>query len=160
MIDVRPPRVYRDTSVIGGVFDPEFCTPSLEFIQQAEQGRFKLVLSSVTADEVSPAPVQVQELFRHLLSFSEIAEPNAAAEALRSSYILHGIVSAKWEADALHVATATVTRCDLIVSWNFSHIVHFDKIRMYNAVNALFGYNLIAIHTPQEVIGYEPDQGV
>ena len=33
-----------------------------------------------------------------------------------------GIVSRKWEADALHVAVATVQRCRVIVSWNFQHL--------------------------------------
>ena len=30
--------------------------------------------------------------------------------------------------DAMHVALATVAKAD-VVSWNFKHIVHFDKIR-------------------------------
>jgi hypothetical protein len=54
--------------------------------------------------------------------------------------------------DALHVALATVTRCDKIVSWNFRHIVHSDKIRYYHAVNLMQGYDLIEIFSPKEVI--------
>jgi hypothetical protein len=53
------------------------------------------------------------------------------------------------------VAVATVSKCDLIVSWNFKHIVHFDKITKYNAVNALHGYGKIGIFSPLEVIDYE-----
>ena len=44
---------------------------------------------------------------------------------------------------------------DLIVSWNFKHIVHFDKIRQYNAISALNGYREIDIRSPAEVIDYE-----
>jgi len=54
--------------------------------------------------------------------------------------------------DALHVALATVARADLIVSWNFKHIVHFDKIRGFNAVNLREGYIPIEIHSPLEVV--------
>ena len=43
----------------------------------------------------------------------------------------------------------------MIVSWNFKHIVHFDKIKGYNAVNMLKGYQLIDIRSPSEVIDYE-----
>ncbi len=57
--------------------------------------------------------------------------------------------------DALHVAIATVSSCSLIVSWNFKHIVHFDKIKLYNAVNILKGFSEIAIFSPLEVISYE-----
>jgi hypothetical protein len=50
-----------------------------------------------------------------------------------------------------------VTGCSLIVSWNFRHIVHFEKIPLYNAVNTLKGYSSIAIYSPQEVIKYEDE---
>lgn len=38
-----------------------------------------------------------------------------------------------------------------MVSWNFRHIVRFDKIRQFNAVNLEAGYKAIAIHSPREV---------
>lgn len=61
----------------------------------------------------------------------------------------------KSEDDALHVALATTSGCAMIVSWNFKHIVHYDKIRLYNAVNILRGYDEINIFSPWEVIDYE-----
>ena len=70
-----------------------------------------------------------------------------------------GVVSENYLADALHVALATVTGCDLIVSWNFKHIVNYRKIQQYNAVNALHGYGSIAIYSPLEVVDNE-DQDV
>ncbi len=50
---------------------------------------------------------------------------------------------------------ATVAGCRLIISWNFKHIVHFQKIPLYRAVNALKGYAEINIYSPPEVINYE-----
>jgi len=47
---------------------------------------------------------------------------------------------------------ATVSGCDLIVSWNFKHIVHFQKIPFFNAVNTLNGYHSLMIYSPLEVI--------
>ncbi len=49
------------------------------------------------------------------------------------------------------------SNCHAIVSWNFRHIVHFQKIPLYNAINLANGYGSIAIHTPQEVILYEEE---
>lgn len=40
----------------------------------------------------------------------------------------------------------------MIVSWNFKHIVHFDKISGYHGVNLLEGYKAIPIYSPLEVI--------
>ena len=51
----------------------------------------------------------------------------------------------------LHIALATVADADIVVSWNFRHIVRFDKIRQFNAVNLEAGFKVIAIHSPREV---------
>ena len=88
---------------------------------------------------------------------AEIIEVDEAMLRLMRGYLDAGIVTEKWRDDALHVAQATVTGCDLIVSWNFKHIVHFQKIPFYNAVNTLHGYKAIAIHSPLEVISDEEE---
>jgi hypothetical protein len=43
----------------------------------------------------------------------------------------------------------------MIVSWNFKHIVHFEKISKYNAVNTVKGYSHLDIFSPSEVIRYD-----
>ena len=70
-------------------------------------------------------------------------------------YIELGVVPERSLADALHVAMATVSECELIVSWNFKDIVHFEKIPKYNAVNVLNRYGQIDIHSPLEVISHD-----
>ncbi len=50
-----------------------------------------------------------------------------------------------------HVAAATVSRADAIVSWNFKHIVRIDKMRAYNQVNLQTGFGLLSIVSPREV---------
>jgi hypothetical protein len=84
--------------------------------------------------------------------FIDISE---SALELRNSYVNAKIVPLRYSNDALHVALATVSRCSLIVSWNFKHIVHFRKIPLYNAVNTLHGFSTISIFSPREVIQYE-----
>ena len=85
---------------------------------------------------------------------AEIIPVTEAALALQQSYVQAGVVTANSLDEALHVALATVSACHLIVSWNFKHIVHFDKIPKYNAVNTLEGYGAIGIFSPLEVIDY------
>ena len=53
--------------------------------------------------------------------------------------------------DALHVAVATVAGADLILSWNFKHIVNFSRIRGFNSVNVRMGYRAMTILSPKEV---------
>jgi len=49
-------RIYADTSVIGGYFDPEFETGSRRLLDGVKQGRCLLLLSQVVLDELQPAP--------------------------------------------------------------------------------------------------------
>ena len=53
--------------------------------------------------------------------------------------------------DAQHIAIATVAAVDVLVSWNFKHIVNLQRIRGYNAVNISEGYPPVEIRTPQEL---------
>ena len=148
-------RVYADTSVFGGAFDEEFQTASRAFFDQVRSGRFKLITSALVQEEVEPAPSQVRELFNELLDIVDVVEISEAALNLKDMYVETGIVTPQWNDDALHVAIATVASCSLIVRWNFKHIVHFEKIPLYNAVNTLKGYGNIGIFSPLEVIQYE-----
>ena len=58
----------------------------------------------------------------------------------------------------LHIALATVADVDVVVSWNFRHVVRFEKIRrIFNAVNLELGYKPIQIYSPREVTSYDTD---
>lgn len=154
---MRNDRVYVDTSVFGGVFDREFEQVSRSFFEEIRQGRYRIVISAIVSKELEPAPQNVWQFYNGILPFAESVEILPAALHLRQAYLNAGIVSAKYADDALHVAVATVWDCAMIVSWNFKHIVHYDKIRLYNGVNAVQGYEEINIFSPLEVIRYEED---
>lgn len=115
------------------------------------------MISAVVQEEIRSAPIKVRTLFNEMLNIGEIAEINQGVLALRESYLASNILTKKSSNDALHVSLATVSECRVIVSWNFKHIVHFEKIPMYNAVNVLNGYKAISINTPSEVIKYEKE---
>ena len=148
----EPIRVYADTSVFGGAFDVEFEAASLKFFQRVRDGGFTLVVSAVVSDELVDAPPEVRGLFDEMLGFAEVVGTSEAASELARAYLDAGILTEKSVTDALHVANATVNGCSVIVSWNFSHIVHFQKIPLYNAVNTIEGYHHIGIHSPHEVV--------
>ena len=77
--------------------------------------------------------------------------------ALADAYQEHGILTPKFYADGLHIALATSAEVDLLVSWNFRHIVRYDKIRLFTAVNLERGYKPLAIYSPREVASDEED---
>jgi len=151
----QPIRVYVDTCVFGGTLDKEFALATARFFEMVRDGRYHLVISSLVVSEISVAPQQVLDLFNNLQEYLTVVDPDEATLKLQRGYLNAGIVSPKWSGDALHVALATTSGCDLIVSWNFQHLVNYRRIKKYGMVNTAHGYPPIAIHTPEEVLDDE-----
>jgi hypothetical protein len=146
-------RVYIDTSVIGGCFDEEFKEWSNRLFIDISKGQVIAVISDITYREIELAPKNVQDkLFSLPLDSIENILTYSEAEQLAENYIKAGAVSEKFYEDAIHIANATIHKADILVSWNFKHIVNIDRIRKYNAVNLMFGYSSIEIRTPREIL--------
>ena len=121
--------------------------------QQARLGRFTLVLSDLTLKELALAPQRVRQLTATIPEpYLELVTLTEEAEVLAARYITEGVLTAKFEADAQHIALATILKVDSLVSWNFKHMVNFFRIRQYNSINLKFGYQTIDIRTPKEVV--------
>ncbi|MFC1717397.1 PIN domain protein [Candidatus Poribacteria bacterium] len=150
-------RVYVDTSVIGGCADEEFSIWSVQLFEEFRQGLRIAVISDLTREELERAPEAVKEILQSLPdSGVEIVSLAEEAEALALRYINDGVVNAGHIADAQHIAIASVERVDVLVSWNFRHIVNLDRIHAFNSVNLRLGYPILEIRSPREVV-YEEE---
>jgi len=149
-------RIYTDTSVLGGCEDDEFAEHSVRLMEGFVRGERVLVLSSLTVQELAAAPAEVR---RRLASVPgahiETLQLDAEAKDLAEAYIAAGVLRGTMRADAQHIAIATVARVDVLVSWNFKHIVNLQRIHGYNSVNLRHGYPMIEIRTPREVLSDE-----
>ena len=148
--------IYVDSSVIGGCEDPGFAEASLALWHRFVEGAHTLVLSAHTLRELVEAPAAVrtrvdQVPIEHVLILPDSEEAFSLADA----YIQRGVVGPGSRSDALHVALATVGRVDVLVSWNFRHIVNLARVRLFHSVNLERGYGLIEIRSPREVLDYE-----
>jgi hypothetical protein len=74
---------------------------------------------------------------------------------LAETYVKEKVVGETSMDDCLHIATATLNKVDLLVSWNFKHIVNVYRIRGYNSINLKMGHQNLNIHSPKEIVGYE-----
>lgn len=145
-------RVYVDTSVFGGTQDEEFAEPSRRFLERVGSGKFLLLVSAEVVRELQDAPGNVQDALADIPEDClEEAPVNPEVKALAAAYVAAGILEESSLSDAVHVAAGTVAGADLIVSWNFKHIVNYERIRKYNAVNVLNNYRPIEIRSPSEV---------
>lgn len=150
--------IYVDASVIGGCEDSEFAEVSLALWRLFIEGVYIQVLSEHTLRELRGAPESIRGRLLEIPEANQVILPDTSeAEALAEAYLAHGIVGPGGRSDALHVALATIGRVDVMVSWNFKHIVNLGRIRMFNAVNLEQGYGLIEIRTPREVLSGEKD---
>ena len=151
-------RIYVDTSVIGGCFDPEFEKWSNGLFIDFERGIFLPLTSFVVEKEISSAPQEVQDKFTKFLKFKpEIIQVNEEILEILTGYQKRAILKPKFANDLLHIAIASYANADVLVSWNFRHIVRFDKILLYNSVNIELGYRPIQIYSPREVTKNEKD---
>ncbi len=158
---MRSPRVYVDTSVFGGVNDPEFARPSKRFFERVTVGDFIVLVSLQTVAELRAAPEAVRRVLAVLdPARVETVDVDAEVESLADAYMAAGVVGPKWRGDALHVAAATVAGADLVLSWNFRHIVRFDRVRMFNGINGIRGYRPLDIRSPLEVEHDDADETV
>ena len=149
-------RVYVDTSVVGGRFDKEFAVLTAPFWNAVLNREITIIVSDLLERELEKSPQHVREFFASLPeSIKEHVAETEESDILADKYITEKVVGRTSLDDCKHIAIATITKADCLVSWNFKHIVNIARIRGYNGVNMLLGYPQLEIRTPCEVINDE-----
>jgi len=149
-------RFYFDTSVFGGVYDKEFEEESLQLFDRVKSGNVICVFSDLTETELLNAPAKVIAHFKNLPK-AHIERVIVTDEILilASKYVSEKVVGQTSFDDCVHIATATVCKVDILVSWNFKHMVNVYRIRGYNSINNRLNYQSLEIRSPKEIIEYE-----
>jgi predicted nucleic acid-binding protein len=149
-------RFYFDTSVFGGLFDKEFVEVSLQLFERVRLGQVICVFSDLTETELLNAPENVKENFKNLPKHNiERVIVTDEILILALKYIAEKVVGQTSIDDCVHIATATIYKVDILVSWNFKHIVNVYRIRGYNSVNLRSNYQSLEIRSPKEILEYE-----
>ena len=149
-------RIYIDTSVFGGFFEPEFELWTKVLFDRIAKNEFKVIVSRLTDIELENAPQKVKDLANSLSQENiEWLDITTEAVQLADKYIVEKVVGQTSHSDCIHIALATLNYADVLVSWNFKHIVNHLRIRGYNAVNFKFGHKILDIRSPREILEYE-----
>jgi predicted nucleic acid-binding protein len=149
-------RFYLDTSVFGGVFDWEFEEWTLQLFERIKLGKVMCLYSELIETELLDAPDRVKKFFIELPKENmEKVQVNDDILSLATKYIDEKVVGQTSLDDCIHIATATFYKADILVSWNFKHIVNVYRIRGYNSVNLRMNYQSLEIRSPKEIIDYE-----
>lgn len=152
---MKKQRIYLDTSVFGGYYDNEFQEFTKPLFERINGGEFKVLLSAVLQKELEPAPEKIVKLITDLKTeYTEFLDEDDEAVELATDYVAEKVVGQTSYADCLHIALATINRADLLVSWNFKHIVNIERIRGYNSINIKNGYKQLEIRSPRDLMNY------
>ncbi len=148
-------RIYLDTSVFGGYFDDEFHEFTKPLFDRINDGEFTIIFSTLLEEELELAPEKVRKLVRGIdNNDAEFVEETDDAVELATDYISEKIIGQTSYSDCLHIALATINQADLLVSWNFKHIVNIKRIRGYNSINIKNGYKQLEIRSPRDLMDY------
>ncbi len=149
-------RIYVDTSVFGGYFDAEFELWTKILFDRIIEGRYRVIYSELINIELTNAPERVKNLLFKLPNDAvEVVENSIEAADLADAYIQENVVGKTSLPDCNHIALATLNDADILVSWNFKHIVNVNRIRGYNSVNIKLGHKILEIRSPREILDYE-----
>lgn len=149
-------RFYFDTSVFGGIYDIEFEEETLQLFERVKLGKVICLYSDLTETELLKAPENVKKFFKNLpKEQTERLIINTEIIELASKYTEENVVGKTSFDDCLHIATATINKADILVSWNFKHIVNVYRIRGYNSINLRMNYTSLEIRSPKEILEYE-----
>lgn len=150
---MRKLKLYLDSSTISHLFADDVPGKMADTNQLWEDficGKYELFISPVVITEINNCPepkrsglyAKIEQIQFNLLTRTE------EISQLAQEYISHGVLSEKSMADCLHIAFAVVNNCDIIVSWNFKHLVNVKTINKVKIVNAINQYREISIVPP------------
>jgi len=146
-------RIYIDTSVMGGCFDDEFAGYSNRLFESFASRKRRVVISDIMLLELEGAPENVQEILHKIPEDSiDYVFLNKESISLANAYLKEGAIAQGSLMDARHIAIATVERVDVLVSWNFKDIVNLKCIHLINSINLKYGYPILEIRSPMEVV--------
>jgi predicted nucleic acid-binding protein len=155
-------KIYLDTSVLGYLDqhdDPSRMTDTRKLWEKIKSGEFLAVISDVTLLELEKCHEAKRKILLDYLKEISLtiveAEGDDRIVEIAGRFVNLGILRQKSFDDCRHIAAAITSGCDIIVSWNFRHIVNLKTIRGVKAITALEGYDDLLIYTPSILAGGE-----
>ncbi len=160
MIDNRKLKVYLDTSVVSYLQQedaPNRMAETLKLWKKFMTGCYDIFLSSMTTLEVNRCNASKLSFLNNKLreiNYTEIKIGNNELNLARE-IVSTGILTGKSFDDCQHIAAAVLSECDIIVSWNFKHLVNIKTIQGVRKITQLKGYKDIEIMNPTTLLEME-----
>ncbi len=144
--------IYLDTSVFSAYYDqrtPERMHLTMAFWKELE--KHEKLCSDLTLEELGQVSRDMAQKLIALTSEFRIIPINDQMKMLAQAYVREGVVPKKYFSDALHVAAAVLGGADILISWNFRHLVKRSTRLLINYINTKRGLRNIEILAPPEI---------
>jgi len=157
-LNFRKFKVYLDTSVISYLEQddaPEKMADTRAVWDTLKRGDYDIFVSQVVLKELNDCrDLRKKELFfKHLREINfNIVEITEDTIALAEKFIDFGILKQKSLDDCQHIAAAILNDCDIIISWNFKHIVNVKTIRGIKVITTMQGRRDLLIYPPTALL--------
>ena len=150
-------KLYIDTSVWNLVLESKRENSGItkDFFNLSLSHTYLLVISNLVISEISKAnDIRRKELSSLIEKHKPLlVYTTEEITLLANLYIKEKLIPERFRDDAIHIATATVNRCDFLVSWNFKHMVKASTIKGVHGINFKAGYGLLEIVSPNQILG-------
>jgi predicted nucleic acid-binding protein len=149
--------VYFDTTIPNYLFaddSPDRMEWTWRLWERCVAGEFEIFVSDVFYREINRCPqpkLGKMDVQLNLVEIQILKETDEV-RGLALAYISSGILREKDLDDCLHIAQAVVQGCDIILSWNFNHIVNDATRSQVKIINATSRYKEIGIVSPEEFL--------
>jgi len=160
VLELKKQKIYLDTSVVSHLQAPDTPEKMLDTIklwEDIKNSKYEVYISNVTIGEINDCNEPKRSFMLDKLKEIELTIVNAETEVddLSQEFIKLGILKEKNIDDCMHIATALLLKCDVIVSWNFKHIVNDKTIDGVKTISQTKGLAGIKIYCPSILIGEE-----
>ncbi len=114
--------------------------------------KYKVYISELVQEEAERGDAKAAQRRLEAIAPFEMISVTQKALDLAAVYIQKLPIPVSAEADAVHLALASVNDIDYLLTWNCRHIARGSIIRTIPAVNAEYGYGSPTICTPEELV--------
>ena len=155
-------KLYLDTSVISYLDQsdaPERMKETRLFWERVKAGKYDVVISDIVTKEIENCEEKKKTvLISYLAEITyEFFTQDERSIKIADQFVDLHILKEKCIDDCRHIAGAIVSGCDIIVSWNFKHIVNHKTQMGVKAITALEGYKELFVYTPTVLSEGEDD---
>jgi len=147
----RKATIYLDTSIPNALFqEPDERKETTSRVFSQVLPKYEIFISELTVAEIRATPDSaLRNKLVELVSQFQVLPTSSDAEVLSREYLKYLKIP---EADALHIAIATVEGINYLVTWNMRHIARERTRRIVDNINFLLGAPRIYIVTPDDFL--------